>query len=81
MIYKFFRRLQNSRSKEVASVELFSNGDKIWSGDVESIQKILDSSIGLLGGQFDEDNEKHWKLLPYIFSGSRLWVVVEPKEL
>lgn len=77
MIYKFFERDMNGMSREVARATV-NNGAVSWSGaGKKSMRRFLTTQkFAMLNGKgFDESDKRHWKILPKILSGSRLWVV------
>lgn len=78
MLYRFIERLDDV-AVEVAKVDV--NKDSIaWNGS--GANEIRDLLINTKWQQlndkvFDENNSKHWKILPELLSGSRLWVEVQ----
>jgi len=63
---------RNSDGIEVVATLSFPG---IWTGDESIVRNICRITSRLWGGKFDPDNPEHYKVIPQIFSGSRLWAV------
>ena len=75
MRFRFVER--NDTGIETVARANVHNGSIRWSGfNVEAIRDLLtDTKWRQLRNQnFDEGNPKHWKKLPKLLTGSRLWV-------
>ena len=75
MLYRFVER--NDIGIDVVARVNVHNGTIRWSGfNVDAMRNLLENTKWrLLRNQpFNEDNPKHWKKLPKLLTGSRLWV-------
>ncbi len=75
MLYLFVER-NDAGAKVVAKANVLKSAVK-WSGSKAKAMRDLlaDTTWQLLGNRvFDEKNPKHWKKLPELITGSRLWV-------
>ena len=78
MLYRFLER--NDTGIANAATASTKKEKILWRGKkVQAIRDLLaNTEWRLLDGEtFDEDNPEHWRILPELLSGSRLWVEVE----
>ena len=75
MLYRFIER--NDGGAVSIAIANVTRNKIIWEGEkVKTMKELLaNTSWSQLGGNsFDEKNPEHWKRLPELITGSRLWV-------
>jgi len=74
-VYRFLSRDSEGQTHEKARATVIGRRAQ-WEGDLKLRSFLLETPFGGLDGEnFDPSNPTHWKLLPRLIAGSRLWVV------